>query len=299
VTAPDISLIFETDNNQEHRRIQLAEVAQIWKSQTAADRILECLLVATRPISPEEERALAGLPYRWIVRPNTTYYVQKNIGIAESRGAYFALVDSDARPDPDWLEQALAAMKEAPPDVAIVTGRTRYDYGPFSKEVTIANFPFQHAHSYDVLTVGAGNSIFRGDLLRRFRFEGDAIRHGADSDLANRVQEAGYRVVYDPRLKLTHNYTDRLTDLWGNVGMKGHAFALYAAFRSQRLRHPLVDAIGRYRVLLARLLKLRRPMGIPLWRLPLSALFYLWYVVATGRGYALALRGKPAPASRL
>ncbi len=105
-------------------------------------------------------------------------------------------------------------------------------------------------------------------------------------------------VVYDPRLRMTHNYTNHLPELWGHVAMKGHAFALYAAFRGRRRPDAVIDAVGRYRVLLARLLELRQPIEIPVSRLLISAAFYAWYVVAAGYGYGLAARGKPAPAYR-
>jgi glycosyltransferase involved in cell wall biosynthesis len=298
MTTPDVSLVFETDNNWEHRRIRLVDVVDMWKRQTAAARILEWLVVATRPICPEEERALADLPYRWIVQPDAAYYAQKNAGIAQSRGMYLALVDSDERPEPDWLDQALAAMEAAPAEVAVIAGRTGYDHGPFSMEMTVAHFPFQHPNASDVLYVGGGSSLFRGDVLRRFLFEGEHIRHGADVDLALRLRQAGYRVVYDPSAKMTHNYTDHLGDLWAHVVMKGHAFALYSEFRGRRRRHPVIDAVGRFRALIRRLGELRRSLEVPFLRLPLSAVFFAWYVVAAGHGYALGLRGKPVPSSR-
>lgn len=298
MTAPDVSIVFETENEQEHRRIRLAHNVEAWRRQTVASRLLEWIVVSARPAKPEEQRLFVGLPCRWLIRPGASYYEQKNAGIDLTRGRFISLVDSDDRPETDWLAQALESLEAAPPEVAIVTGRTRYDYGPFSREMTIAHFPFQEPVALDVLTVGAGNSLFRGDVLRRFRFEGDHIRHGPDVDLALRMREEGLRVVYDPRLSMTHNYTDRLADLWGHVAMKGHAFALYAAFRRQRRRRALLDAVGRYRVLLRRLFELRDAMDIPAWRLPLSCAFYFWYVAAAGYGYSEAQRGRPVPAFR-
>jgi glycosyltransferase involved in cell wall biosynthesis len=294
---PDVSLVFETENEQEHRHIRLADSVAAWRHQTARFRILEWILVSTRQIRAEEKRMLSGLPYSWLVR-SAAYYEQKNAGIAKTRGRFIALADADDRPDLDWLEQALAAMERAPDDVAVITGRTSYEKGPFSREMTIAHFPFQSAKVSDVLSLGAGDSLFRADVLQQLLFEGDHIRHGADVDLAHRMRDAGYRVVYDPRLHITHNYTDRIADLWDSIAAKGHAFEDYAVFRGRRRRGAVIDAIGRYRVLLARLLELRRAMEVPVWRLPLSAAFFFWYVVAAGYGYGLAARGKPAPAYR-
>jgi hypothetical protein len=298
MTGPEVSLVVETENDQEHRRIRLADTVLAWRNQTAKDRILEWIFVSKRPIRPEEKRLLVGLPYRWILA-GADYYEQKNAGVALTRGRFISLADSDDRPEADWLERALEALDAAPQDVAAVTGRTRYDRGPFSREMTIAHFPFQAEVRTAVLTLGAGNSLFRGDVLRRLGFEGEHIRHGPDVDLACRMQREGLRVDYDPRLRMTHNYTDRLSDLWGHVAMKGHAFALFADFRKQGRRGALLDAVGRYRVLLARLLELRRAMEIPVWRFPVSCSFFVWYVVAAGYGYSQAQRGRPVPAFRI
>jgi len=291
---PVVSLVIETENDQKHRRIRLGHNVEAWRRQTAASRILEWIVVSAGEMGMDEQRLFAALPCRFLLRPGASYYEQKNAGIAASGGPFISLADSDDRPEPDWLERALALLEAAPPEVAVVTGRTRYDSGPFSREMTIAHFPFQGSLPGDVLTVGAGNSLFRGDVLRRLRFEGDHIRHGPDVDLARRMQSEGLRVVYDPGLAMTHNYTGRPRELWGHVVMKGHAFGLWAAFRRSKPRGPLLDALGRYRVLLRRLAELRRAMRIPLWRLPLSYAFYLWYVVAAAYGYSRAQRGRPA-----
>ncbi len=298
MNTPDISLVFETSNEQDHRHIRLAQNIEAWKRQTRAERVLEWILVSDRPIRPQEKRLLVGMPYRWIVHPGTTYYEQKNVGIAESRGQLVALADADDRPDLDWLEHAIDALEGTCSDVAAVTGRTRYEPGPFSIEMTVATFPFQREKPDEVLTIGAGNSLFRADVLRRLAFEGGHLRHGADEDLARRLAGEGRRILYDPRLRMTHNFTANPRELWGNIAMKGYNFAAYAGFRGEKRRGALHDAVGRYRVLLRRLADLRRPMGIRARRLPLCATFFLWYCVAAGTGWRRALKGKPEPGYR-
>jgi glycosyltransferase involved in cell wall biosynthesis len=296
--AANVSLIIETENEQEHRNIRLANNVAAWRRQTAANRVLEWILVGDREIREHEKRFLAGLPYRWIVRPGSTYYEQKNAGIDASRGAFVALADSDDQAEPDWLERAIAAMGEFSDDVAVITGRTRYAPGPFWKEMTIAHFPYQSANACPVLSIGAGNSLFRGDLLRRFRFEGDFIRHGADVDLASRLEQAGFRVIYDPGVQVLHNYTNKASEIWGHVAMTGHAFARYALFRGRHRRGALIETVGRYRVLLRRLWELRRLVGIPRWRIPVSAAFFAFYSVAAGYGFHCGRCGKPVPRFR-
>ena len=290
-----MSLVFETENDQKHRRIRLEHNVTAWRRQTAFSRILEWIVVSNRPIRREEEQMLEGLPYRWLLAGTGTYYSEKNAGIAVSSGRYICLADSDDAPASAWLECAIRSLESAPADVAAITGRTRYQPGPFSTEMTIAHFPFQAPWISEVLTVGAGNTIFRADVLQRLRFRGEHIRHGPDVDLANRMHAEGLRTLYDPLLTMTHNYTLRLRDLWGHVCMKGHAFALYADFLKRPRRGALRDGLGRYRVLVERAFRLREFLDIPAWRLPLSCAFFAFYVVAAGYGWHQAQRGRPTP----
>jgi glycosyltransferase involved in cell wall biosynthesis len=294
-SSPDVSLVIETENDQSHRRIRLEHNVAAWRAQTAADRILEWIVVSNRPIEPEGEQLLAGLPYRWLVADTATYYGEKNRGLAVSHGRYVCLADSDDAPHRDWLERAIRSLDSAPRDVAAITGRTRYQPGPFSTEMTVAHFPFQAPKITEVLTIGAGNAIYHGDVLRRLGFRGDHIRHGPDVDLANRLRAEGRRVLYDPLLTMTHNYTFDVRELWGHVAMKGHAFELYEEFLGKTRRGPLRDGIGRYRVLVARLFRLRRSLEIPFFRLPLSCAFFLFYVLAAEYGWREAQRGRPTP----
>jgi glycosyltransferase involved in cell wall biosynthesis len=294
-SSPDVSLVIETENDQKHRQIRLEHNVAAWRAQTDAGRILEWIVVANRPIRPDEERLLAGLPYRWLVADTGTYYGEKNAGLAVSAGRYVCLADSDDAPEPPWLALAIRSLESASRDVAAITGRTRYQPGPFATEMTVAHFPFQAPEITEVLTIGAGNTIYHGDVLRRLRFRGDHIRHGPDVDLANRMRAEGLRVLYDPALAMTHNYTRNLGDLWGHVAMKGHAFALYADFLKQPRRGALRDGIGRYRVLVTRLFRLRRPLAIPVRRLPLSCAFFLFYTLAAEYGWREAQLGRPTP----
>ena len=296
--VPDVSLVFETENDADGHRIRLTDAIDGWRRQTRADRFLEWIVVAQRQPSPAEERAMAGLPVRWLERGGLTYYEQKNAAFAAARGRWIAMADSDGVPAPDWLESALSAIEGADPAVALVSGSTLYARGPFWREMTLAHFPVQGKKAAEVTCACGGNTIFRTEAVRANPFPGTHVRHGGDMELARRLGEAGWRSRFDPSIRMRHNYARRTRELWGNVAQKGYCYALFEDFLGIRRRGALVNGIGRFRVLAARLKEMRPLVGIPIWRVPLSIAFYLWYCVACGTGYASGLRGGPEPAAR-
>lgn len=294
-SAPDVSVVIDTETEVPSHRISLRDSLDSWRKQTSRDRVLEYLVVSPRPATAGETELLQGLPARWIERPGLRYYDMKNEGIRMSRGRYVALADSDTRLSEDWLERALETLETGDPRVALVTGRTRYFTGPFSRELAIAQLPHQSDSGSDTHHFLAHNVLFRGDILRARLFRGGHIRLSPDTDLASRLLEDGYRLRYEPALAVTHNYAAGWRELWMHCEVVGYHDARYRAFANERVPGTLRNATGRFRVLLRRLFELRDPTGIPRRRLPLSILFLAGYCAAVGRGFARGRKGRPEP----
>lgn len=297
MTGPaDVSLILETANEKPGRRIRMTDVVDAWRRQTRADRILEWLVVSPEEPAPEVRRLFDNLPARFLVRPDLRYYQQKNAGLAEAAAPYAALADADALPEADWLERALGAIEQADPSVALITGRSRYLAGPFAREMAIAHMPNQAEHAQDTTHFLAHNVILRCGLVRSVGFfQAGENRLGPDTDLAGRLMAAGYRLRYDPSLRVTHNSHQRLGGLYRTCLLTGYQFGRFAQHIGGPPPNRIRDLAGRVRLLLSRWRQDRRPLKIPLWRFPLSALFFVAYSAAFARGYGLALCGKPKP----
>ena len=300
MSAPeaDVSVVFETENEEPSHRIRLPDVMEAWLRQTARARVAEWIVVSPRAPRPEEKALLARAPARWIEQPGTRYYGLKNEGIRQARGRFIALADSDALPADDWLESGLAVLERSDPRVALVTGRTRYLPGPFSREMAIAQLPNQEDLAHDTTHFLAHNVLLRTEAVRPLLFSGDAIRLGSDTHLAGRLIEAGYRLRYDPSLRATHNYCRHWDELYRHCVVIGYAYESFQKLLEGPRPNLLLDFVGRMRVLLARWIDLRRPMGIPFRRLPLSLFFFVFYSVAIAHGSAMAARGRPEPFAR-
>jgi hypothetical protein len=291
----EISIAVETENDGAQHRIRLADTLRAIREQTRADRVLEVLIASTRPPNDGQIEAMEGLPARWLTRPGLRYYDLKNAAIAESRGRLVMLVDSDVVPQPDYVEKALAVFERAGRDVAGVTGRTRFQDGPFSMELAVAQLPNQEREPGDTTHFLAHNAVFRGDVLRADSFRGGHIRLNPDSDLARRLIAAGLRIEYRPELRATHNYARNWREIAAHCIVIGYHDARFQAFIGRQPRAALLDTVGRFRALTTRYARLRTPMGISLLRAPLSILFFAWYSLTAGRGYASFLRGEPEP----
>ena len=295
---PDVSVVFETENEAPSHRIRLTDVMESWLRQTARSRVAEWIVVSPRPATSEEAALLQKAPARWIERSGIRYYGQKNEGISRARGRFIALADSDAVPANDWLERALEVLEEGDPSIALVTGRSRFLPGAFSREMAIAQLSNQADQPHDTTHFLAHNVLLRADAVRPLLFSADTIRLGSDTHLAEQLLAAGYRLRYDPSLRVMHNYSRHWTELYLHAVVIGHA---YARFQNHLgLPHPnrLWDFAGRVRLLMARWRELRRPLAIPFWRLPLSLLFLTAYSAAVARGYQMAVCGNPEPFAR-
>jgi hypothetical protein len=292
---PDVSVVFETENEAPNHRIHLTDVMASWLRQTARSRVAEWIVVSLRPPSSEEAALLESAPARWVERPEMRYYGMKNEGIRQARGRFIALADSDALPADDWLERALEVLERSDPNVALVTGRSRFQPGPFSREMAIVQLPNQADMPHDTTHFLAHNVLLRAEILRPLLFSGDGIRLGSDTHLARHLVETGHRLRYDPALRVTHNYSRSWTEIYRHCVVIGYAYGRFQQHAGEPRRNLLRDFVGRVRLLTARWREIRGPLEIPLWRLPLSLSFFALYSTALAHGQDMARRGKPEP----
>lgn len=297
MTAPaDVSLVLETHNEKPGSRIHMTDVVEAWRRQTRADRILEWLVICRQEPEPERRRLFDGLPVRFLVRPDLVYYQQKNAGLGEAAARYVALTDSDVTPEPDWLERALEAFERSDARVALITGRSRYLPSPFAWEMAFAHMPNQAKDAQDTTHFLAHNVIFRREIVRSLGFfQGSEFRLGPDTDLAARLIAAGYRVLYDPTLRVIHTSPRGVSDLYNICLLTGYQLGQFDRRAGVPPPNRLRNFVGRVRLLLSRWRQDRRSLKIPLWRLPISLLFFIAYAAAFDRGHRLAMEGKPKP----
>ena len=124
-----------------------------------------------------------------------------------SRAPVLAFCDADCRPEPEWLEQGLAALEET--DIA--AGRIRFDVSDPRTMWTLLDMEAAKDHEREVLrgTAETANLFLRRELYDRVGGFDDSIPEHGDFDFVQRCIAAGAALSYAPDAIVWHPTRDR------------------------------------------------------------------------------------------
>ena len=142
-----------------------------------------------------------------------------NVGIRAVQSKYVALLNNDARPEPQWLEVLVHALEAHPevgfcaskmlraddPRVIDTAGDLFYNYGVGGKRgMDQADGP-EFSRTEYVFGACAGAAIYRRVMLEDIGlFDEDFFLYGEDIDLSFRAQLRGYRCLFVPQARVHH-----------------------------------------------------------------------------------------------
>jgi GT2 family glycosyltransferase len=142
-----------------------------------------------------------------------------NLGIAAARGAYVAVLNNDAEPDPEWLESVLLALERERTfgfAASRVVRRDRPDIlDSFGEGLSLSCFPFQVGNGVsadehfleplEVLGAPATAAVYRRELLRDVGGYDESFgSYLEDLDLSLRAQLRGWRCIAIPEARVRH-----------------------------------------------------------------------------------------------
>lgn len=213
-----------------------AELERLLASLTRQTRRPEMVLVVDNaPSSTDTESLVRGRypGFRYIREPVPGLDFARNCALRESTDEVVAFIDDDAVAADDWV-RSIAGVFDESPRIAICTGKVdawtletegarlfeaNGGFGRGDRRIRVPPPPGASVaarwrpHVAWSLAVGSGVSmaIRRGVALEIGGFDealdmGAVLPGGGDLDMLWRVLEAGYEVVYEPRVHAWHEH---------------------------------------------------------------------------------------------
>ncbi|MCG5473296.1 glycosyltransferase family 2 protein [Sinorhizobium fredii] len=183
----------------------------------------------------------------------------RNEGLARCKGEWVAFVDDDAVPNPDWYEELLSVLRNAPDDWGAIGGRIvpvfpaggPPDLGPRWKRYLSINDTVGSRDCTAKFELIAANSCFRRaalDAVGGFPTElgrsKKSLLSGEDVLVMWRIRRLGWKIWYDGSFCVGHKIpADRLTKRWVR------ARAYWEGISTIRMARLLSDR-GRFRLIL-------------------------------------------------
>ena len=198
---------------------QVAVVIPVWNGEAVLGRCLDALVRQTLPRNAYQiivvdngssdstrkiARSYAGVELLEESRPGS--YVARNRGSGCVRALITAFTDADCEPAPDWLEQVLRAVA-ANPGFGVLAGKIElFDEIAQEREVfgdyeRLFSFPQAHAARGNCATA---NWASETAVLRALGGFDAALKSGGDRQMALRIRDAGYPLVYVPAMVVRH-----------------------------------------------------------------------------------------------
>jgi GT2 family glycosyltransferase len=213
---------------------RISVILVTWNSAVHLSRCLGCLMAQTHKDfevvlvdNGSMDGSLDGVESRW---PGLTLRVERldknkgfaaanNLGARLARGHWLALLNADAFPAPDWLEQLLRAAKENPqytfftsrqiqinaPELLDGTGDAYHISGLAWRQNYNQPVDKYGLQPEEVFSACAAAALYiREDFLNVSGFDEDYFSYFEDVDLSFRLRLAGGRCLYVPQAVVLH-----------------------------------------------------------------------------------------------
>lgn len=132
-------------------------------------------------------------------------YAARNVGIAAADGAILAFTDADCRPAPTWLAAIVDHLGAATATQDVVAGAVDLDLLDPTNPWEL----FDHAvHLDNAGSAAAGRVATANMAVHREAFDAVGpfaeVSSGGDWEWSRRARAAGWSVVYDPSVRVSH-----------------------------------------------------------------------------------------------
>lgn len=249
VRTPRVSVIVPVKDDP-----RLALCLDALLRQTYPGEAVEIVVVDNGSAEPPSGHAV-GHPRVTVVRePRPGSYAARNAGVARSTGEILAFTDSDCRPDPTWLVNALARLGE---DADLVTGEVAVFAAdparptPVEAYELVQGFP-QRRYAEESGWAATANLVTTRSVFDAVGPFDARLSSGGDADWGRRATGQGFRLRYDATVRVRHPARVTFRDCYAKllrVHQGAHDRAVIAGLRSPvRLRsRALLPPVGAVR----------------------------------------------------
>ncbi len=157
------------------------------------------------------------------------YYpgIARNIGARAATGAYMLFLDDDCEPAPDWIAQNVYALNT--PDIGAVGGQIAgKSKAFFARCVDFSRFGFSQPSKAALTWVCSASLGVKRTAFAEVQGFNEELRSEEDIDFCFRLERAGYKTLYQPKIKVLHDHRrTTFTDLIRYSYFYGRVSGLY------------------------------------------------------------------------
>ncbi|CAN5148016.1 hypothetical protein BH09PAT2_BH09PAT2_10980 [soil metagenome] len=210
-------------NNYGNKLKNMISVILIVKNDRKIEKTLAALEKVQKPQKTEiivvdaSEGQLNGIKNKhtdinWITFENknkkkTTIPDQRNAGIKAARGNIIVFIDSDCKPEKDWLLEITKYIIDGSEN--IVAGRVVVDDKNSPHEIETE----KNLHETYIGECPTMNVAYSIDLFKTIGLFDENFRYGSDVDISWRAIQAGYKIRFNPEAIIYHDLGDNKNNL--------------------------------------------------------------------------------------
>lgn len=203
--TPLISVVIETLNATPESKIALQDVLDGLASQAYPSDKLESIVVVEEGNADLAGFVKAKYPHtKTVLTTDPSYYGMKTCGTNVAEGDIVAFLDSDCLPGENWAHEIVSTLSKG---ADVVAGRVRFPSGARLSR-TFELFDYGHIRNNedgeaDLFNVS--NCAIRREVIQKHSFDHRLRRSGGGTLLGRKLKTLGYRIVYNPRMRVVHN----------------------------------------------------------------------------------------------
>jgi len=165
-----------------------------------------------------------GVKIRLVKTVNINLAASRNVGLPYCTGDIIAMTDDDALVFPDWVTRMKQAHSEHPEAGAVGGQVIGLDQGCLLSCVADrATFPSGEKPGY-VRTLPGVNISYKCEVVKQVGLQDEALFRGEDVDYNWRIQRLGYKIYYDPAIKVYHDHRPTFHSFIHQHYMYGRAY---------------------------------------------------------------------------